>query len=83
MLLLADTVDVDMLLDRIGIVFHETGWTDTPAPEDTEMLLAVSRLLEDMRVVGLITNDGERLTDFGRLVALWGIRVRAMEGAPT
>ncbi len=80
MLLLSDTVDMDMLLDRIGIVFHETGWTDEPRPTDVDMLTAVSGLLADMGTVGLLTDDGERLTDFGRLVALWGIRVRAMEG---
>jgi hypothetical protein len=82
MLLLGDRVDMDMLTDRIGIVFHETGWTDDPAPEDVDMLTAVTGMLADMGTVGLLTDDGEHLTAFGRLVALWGIRVRAMEGAP-
>ena len=33
MLILADTIDVDMLLDRIGIVFFETRPDDAPATE--------------------------------------------------
>lgn len=79
MLLMADTIDVDMLMDRIGIVFHETGWHETPTPTDT-VQSAVTELLMDMRTTGLISSDSEHLTDFGRRVALTAIRSRAMQG---
>lgn len=79
MLLMSDTIDVDMLMDRIGIVFHETGWHETPTPIDT-VQTAVTELLMDMRTTGLITSDNEHLTDFGRRVALTAIRTRAMQG---
>lgn len=77
MLILADTIDVDMLLDRIGIVFFETGKSDAPSPSDN-VRETVSELLADMRTVGL--SDEERLTSFGRRVALTGVRMRAMQG---
>jgi hypothetical protein len=78
MLILADTIDVDMLLNRIGIVFFETRESDDPGPSDT-VRKAVEQLLSDMRTAGVIT--GDRLTDFGRRVALTGVRTRAMQGA--
>ena len=77
MLILADTIDVDMLLDRIGIVFFETRRSDAPSPSDN-VRETVNELLADMRTVGL--SDGERLTSFGRRVALTGVRMRAMQG---
>jgi hypothetical protein len=76
MLILSDTIDVDMLLDRVGIVFFETGRSDAPSPSDT-VRRAVDELLTDMRTAGL--TDGDRLTDFGRRVALTGVRMRAMQ----
>jgi hypothetical protein len=76
MLILADTIDVDMLLDRIGIVFFETRQSDIPGASDT-VREAVDELLADMRTAGLC--DNERLTTFGRRVALAGIRMRAMQ----
>lgn len=81
MLVLADTVDVEMLLDRIGIVFFETRRHDDPEPSDT-VREVVAELLADMHTAGLLTAPGERqrLTDFGRCVALNGIRTRAMQG---
>jgi hypothetical protein len=78
MLILADTIDVDMLLDRIGIVFFETAQSDHPGPSDT-VRKAVDQVLADMRTAGLTT--GDRLTDFGRRVALTGVRTRAMQGS--
>jgi hypothetical protein len=77
MLILADTIDLDMLLDRIGIVFFETGQSDHPNPSDN-VRVVVKELLADMRVAGL--SDGERLTDFGQRVVLTGVRTRAMQG---
>lgn len=81
MLVLADTVDVDMLLDRLGIVFFETGAHDHPAPSDT-VREVVAELLADMHTAGVLTvpGDHQRLTDYGRRVALTGIRARAMQG---
>jgi hypothetical protein len=81
MLVLADTVDVDMLEDRIGIVFFETRLHDAPGASDT-VREAVAELLADMHTAGLLTAPGgpRRLTDFGRRVALTGIRKRAMQG---
>lgn len=81
MLVLADTVDVDMLVDRLGIVFFETGEHDLPAPSDT-VREVVAELLADMHTAGVLTAPGEhqRLTDYGRRVALTGIRARAMQG---
>ncbi|TDV47006.1 hypothetical protein [Actinophytocola oryzae] len=76
MLILADTIDVDMLLDRVAIVFFETGRGDAPWPSDS-VRSAVYELLADMRTVGIVAED--RLTDFGRRVALTGIRTRAMQ----
>jgi hypothetical protein len=77
MLLLADTIDVDMLLDRIGIVFFEAAQSDAPSPSDN-VRETVGELLADMRTAGL--TDEERLTSFGRRVALTGVRMRAMQG---
>lgn len=77
MLILADTIDVDMLLDRVGIVFFETGRSDAPTASDT-VRMAVDELLADMATAG-VTSDN-RLTDFGRRVALTGVRMRAMQG---
>jgi hypothetical protein len=77
MLILSDTIDEEMLLDRIGIVFFETRESDAPTPSDT-VRRVVAELLADMRTAGLTT--GDRLTDFGRRVALTGIRMRAMQG---
>lgn len=77
MLLLADTIDLDMLLDRLGIVFFETGQSDAPAPDDN-VRMVVDELLADMTTAGVTT--GDRLTDFGRRVALTGVRMRAMQG---
>jgi len=76
MLLLADTIDVEMLLDRIGIVFFETAQSDWPGPSDN-VRETVGELLADMRTAGLA--DEERLTSFGRRVALTGVRMRAMQ----
>ena len=76
MLILSDTVDVEMLADRIGIVFFETGHSDVPGPTDT-VRRAVDELLSDMRTAGIVS--GDRLTDFGRRVALTGVRARAMQ----
>jgi hypothetical protein len=78
MLILSDTIDEEMLLDRIGIVFFETRESDVPTPSDT-VRRAVAELLADMRTAGLTT--GDRLTDFGRRVALTGVRTRAMRSA--
>lgn len=78
MLVLSDTIDVDMLLDRIGIVFFETRESDAPTPSDT-VRIAVDELLADMHTIGLTTGDQQRLTTFGRRVALTGIRMRAMQ----
>jgi hypothetical protein len=82
MLVLADTVDVDMLVDRVGVVFFETGAHDVPAPSDT-VREVVAELLADMHTAGVLTAPGkdQRLTDYGRRVALSGIRARAMQGA--
>lgn len=77
MLILSDAIDEEMLLDRIGIVFFETRQSDAPGPSDT-VRRAVAELLADMRTAGLMT--GDRLTDFGRRVALTGVRMRAMQG---
>jgi hypothetical protein len=77
MLILADTIDVDMLLDRLGIVFFETGQSDAPTANDN-VRLVVDELLADMTTAGVTT--GGRLTDFGRRVALTGVRMRAMQG---
>jgi hypothetical protein len=81
MLVLADAVDVEMLLDRAGIVFFETRGHDDPQPSDS-VREAVAGLLADMHTAGLLTAPGEqqRLTDFGRLVVLAGLRTRAMQG---
>jgi hypothetical protein len=79
MLILSDTIDEDMLLDRVGIVFFETARSDAPSPSDT-VRETVGELLADMRTAGLVTADGQRLTDFGRRVALTGVRMRAMQG---
>ncbi|MFL6118286.1 hypothetical protein, partial [Actinophytocola sp.] len=76
MLILSDTIDEEMLLDRIGIVFFETGQSDAPAPSDT-VRRVVADLLADMRTAALVT--GDHLTDFGRRVALTGVRARAMQ----
>jgi hypothetical protein len=78
MLILSDTIDVDMLLDRVGIVFFETGRSDSPGPSDT-VREVVCELLDDMHVAGLVTSDRQRLTAFGRRVALIGVRMRAMQ----
>lgn len=80
MLILSDTIDVDMLHDRIGIVFFETAQSDHPSPSDT-VRAAVDDLLADMRTAGIVT--GDRLTDFGRRVALTGVRAWAMQTADT
>lgn len=76
MLILSDAIDVEMLHDRIGIVFFETARSDHPNPSDT-VRAAVDELLADMRTTGIVTDD--RLTDFGRRVALTGVRARAMQ----
>ena len=79
MLILSDTIDVEMLLDRVGIVFFETGQSDHPNPSDT-VRVVVGELLADMHTAGLTTGtDEQRLTDFGRRVALTGVRMRAMQ----
>jgi hypothetical protein len=78
MLILSDTIDRDMLLDRIGIVFFETAQSDAPTPSAT-VRQAVDELLADMNTAGITT--GDHLTDFGRRVALTGIRTRAMQDA--
>ncbi|MFC4853110.1 hypothetical protein [Actinophytocola glycyrrhizae] len=82
MLVLGDVVDVDMLVDRLGVVFFETGAHDLPGPSDT-VREVVAELLADMHTAGVLTAPGEhqRLTDYGRRVALAGIRARAMQGA--
>lgn len=83
MLILSDTIDVEMLLDRIGIVFFETGRSDHPNPSDT-VREVVGELLADMHTAGLTTGtDEQRLTDFGRRVALTGVRMRAMQDKET
>lgn len=81
MLVLGSTVDVDMLMDRLGLVFFETGAHDRPDPSDTVRAVA-GELLADMHTAGVLTAPGEhqRLTDYGRRVALAGIRARAMRG---
>jgi hypothetical protein len=81
MLVLADTVDVEMLVDRLGMVFFETGTHDLPEPSDT-VREVVAELLADMHTAGVLTAPGEhqRLTDYGRRVAVTGIRARAMQG---
>jgi hypothetical protein len=81
MLVLATTVDVGMLMDRLGVVFFETGAHDRPEVSDTVRVVA-AELLADMHTVGVLTAPGEhqRLTDYGRRVALTGIRARAMRG---
>jgi hypothetical protein len=78
MLILSDAIDLDMLHDRVGIVFFETGRSDYPGPSDT-VRKAVDDLLADMRTAGIVT--GDRLTDFGRRVVLTGVRARAMQTA--
>jgi hypothetical protein len=79
MLLLSDTIDVEMLLDRIGIVIFESGRSDHPSPSDT-VRTVVGELLADMHTAGLTAGaDEQRLTDFGRRVALTGVRMRAMQ----
>jgi hypothetical protein len=83
MLLLADRIDRDMLLDRVTNVFYESGWRgdahDQPMPPET-VERAITELLTDMRTAGVITIDQERLTEFGRAVAHTGVRIRAMRG---
>lgn len=80
MLILSDRIDVDMLLNRLGIVFFETRHSDDPKPSDT-VKVVVDELLADMRTVGLITGAGDeqRLSTFGQRVALTGVRMRAMQ----
>jgi hypothetical protein len=78
MLILSDTIDVDMVLDRVGIVFFETRRSDSPSASDT-VREAVRELLGDMHSAGLVTDDQQRLTAFGRRVALTGVRMRAMQ----
>ncbi|HEY0452250.1 hypothetical protein [Actinophytocola sp.] len=82
MLLLADEVDVDMMVDRIGVVLYELGWRsdarDEPMPADT-VRAAVVDLLRDLETVGA-TQNGERLTPFGRELIHGAIRMRAMQG---
>jgi hypothetical protein len=78
MLILADTIDVDMIVDRVAIVFFETGRTDHPGPSDT-VRTAVEELLADMHTAGILTDN--RLTDFGRRMVLTGVRARAMQSA--
>lgn len=81
MLVLSGKVDLDMLMDRLGIVLFETGAHDLPAPSDTVRAVA-GELLADMHTAGVLTapGDHQRLTDYGRRVALTGIRARAMRG---
>ena len=81
MLVLANSVDVEMLVDRLGVVFFETGAHDRPEPSDT-VREVTGELLADMHTAGVLTAPGEhqRLTDYGRRVALTGIRARAMRG---
>lgn len=78
MLILGGTIDVEMLVDRVGIVFFETAQSDHPGPSDT-VRGAVEMLLADMRTAGILS--GDRLTDFGRRVALTGVRTRAMQSS--
>lgn len=81
MLLLAETVDTEMLVDRVGVVLYEMGWRgnghDEPVPAET-VRSTVTDLLDDMRVAGCL--DDDRLTPFGLRVVLAGLRMRAMEG---
>jgi hypothetical protein len=81
MLLLADIVDVEMLMNRVGIVFFETRRSDVPEVSDT-VRQKVTALLADMRTATVLTAPGpdQRLTDFGRRVVLTGLRTRAMQG---
>lgn len=82
MLLLADEIDLDMLVERIGIVLYEMGWRsdarDEPMPADTVRDTVVD-LLADLQTVGA-TENGERLTPFGRELIHGAIRMRAMQG---
>lgn len=78
MLILADTIDVDMLLDRLGMVFAEADEGESVSAASIRS--AVDEMIADMNAVGLAV-DGHRLTPFGRRVALAGVRARAMLGA--
>jgi hypothetical protein len=62
-------------------VFFETGAHDLLAPSDT-VRKVVAELLADMHTAGVLTAPGEdqRLTDYGRRVAVTAIRARAMQG---
>lgn len=82
MLLLADEIDLDMLVERIGMVLYELGWRsdahDAPMPADT-VRDTVLDLLADLGTVGA-TENGERLTAFGRELIHGAIRMHAMQG---
>jgi hypothetical protein len=81
MLVLAETVDFDMLVERVGMVLRETGGhgetPDDPVP-DGDVSDLVLELLEDLRATGCVVDD--RLTPFGREVVLACVRLRAMQG---
>jgi hypothetical protein len=85
MLLLADPIDNDMLLDRITNVFYESGWRgdahERPIPTET-VATAITELLADMHTAGVITTNQQRLTAFGTRVVQTGIRTRALRGGP-
>ncbi|MPZ83915.1 MAG: hypothetical protein GEV28_27395 [Actinophytocola sp.] len=82
MLLLADEIDLDMMVERIGMVLYEMGWRgdahDEPMPTDT-VRDTVLDLLQDLQTVGA-TENGERLTAFGRELIHGAIRMHAMQG---
>lgn len=84
MLVLADTVDFDMLAERVGMVLDETGWRDAahdePVPEHNVRDMVLD-LLTDLHDAGGTTDeDDERLTPFGRQIVLACVRQRVMQG---
>jgi hypothetical protein len=84
MLMLADEVDLEMLVERAGMVLYETGWRgdahNEPMPQETVRATVVS-LLDDLHTAGGTTRgETERLTTFGERVVWAAIRTRALQG---
>jgi hypothetical protein len=70
---LADSVDVDMPVDRVGMVFFQTGAHDVPAPGDT-----VREAVEELPAA---PGEHQRLTGHSRRVVPAGTRAHADAGS--
>jgi len=84
MLMLSDAVDLEMLVDRVGMVLYETGWRgdahNEPMPQETVRSTVVT-LLDDLHTAGGTTRDkSERLTTFGERVVQAALRTRTLQG---